>query len=457
MKEAHAGRFWFRQPYDPEYPSQREISPKREVLNKVHHISDRTTISLRAVWRMSEEDTMECLMDGGFIADACLDRNGSDANCPGVLKVNYRMTGGQEERKLICVGTTHKHRHKMHWLQGSIFQGHTKLSAADACGVVHCFGLSKDLETTSSDTGLSRRTVGILLDRLRLASALVAEFQREALVFEDCQVEADETVIRKERVYETLPNGEKRRIGTWHHSIIGLTQRGSTKTVVYMAEPHFVRVDARGKPSPPSLPTTHLILPLLTKHFGKFVILHTDGAEAYRSACEHLKREGYKVVHDSVIHSQGQYTAFGRHDVSGDLEWEGSTFAGFGPSGKLRIRVAKGTEKIEGYWRHVKHSKSGLPMELSADDKRLNVYLQSMAWRKQVCGDPFTEVLRMARSFRALPMEKKRLVFRHGLRDASETHGHRKSAPVIVDLPEVVYTSWHLPRTSEEGEDPQDA
>ena len=81
--------------------------------------------------------------------------------------------------------------------------------AADACGIVHCFGLAKDVETTSSDTGLSRRTVGLLLDRLRLASALVAEFQRETLVFEDCQVEADETVIRKERVYETLPNGEK--------------------------------------------------------------------------------------------------------------------------------------------------------------------------------------------------------------------------------------------------------
>ena len=123
----------------------------------------------------------------------------------------------------------------------------------------------------------------------------------EGLVFEDCQVEADETVIRKGRVYKTLPIGEKRHIGTIHHSIIGLTQRGSTKTVVYMAEPHVVPVDAKGKPSPPSLPTTHLVLPLLTKHFGKFVMLRTDGAEAYRSAREHLKKEGYKVAQDSVI------------------------------------------------------------------------------------------------------------------------------------------------------------
>ena len=76
-----------------------------------------------------------------------------------------------------------------------------------------------------------------------------------------------------------------------------------------------------------------------------------------------------------------------------DPELEECTFAGLGPNGELRIPVAKGTEKIEGHWRHVKHSKAGLPMELGADDKRLHVYLQSMAWRKQVCGDPFTDVL----------------------------------------------------------------
>ena len=141
---------------------------------------------------MSEEDSMECLLDCGFVADACLGKDGLDANCPGVLKVNYRMADGQEERKLICAGTPNKLRHKMHWLNGSIFQGHTKLSAADACGIVHCFGLAKDVETTSSDTGLSRRTVGPLLDRLRLASALVGECQRKGLVSEDGQEEADE-------------------------------------------------------------------------------------------------------------------------------------------------------------------------------------------------------------------------------------------------------------------------
>ena len=95
-------------------------------------------------------------------------------------------------------------------------------------------------------------------------------------------------------------------------------------------------------------------------------------------------------------------------------------------------------------------------MELSADDKRLNVYLQSMACRKQVCGDPFTEVLRMASSSRALPMEKKMQVFNHGLRDNSGKPDHRKSGPVMVQLPEVVHTSWHLPRNSEDGDEPED-
>ena len=65
--------------------------------------------------------------------------------------------------------------------------------------------------------------------------------------------------------------------------------RGSTKQVVYFCEPKYVPVSEKtGKPSPPSLPTTDLVLPLPSKHFDKRVVLHTDGAEAYRAAVEAL-------------------------------------------------------------------------------------------------------------------------------------------------------------------------
>ena len=166
-------------------------------------------------------------------------------------------------------------------------------------------------------------------------------------MFESCQAEAAETVVRKERIYIVKPTGEKVRIGTRHHSVICLTQRGSTKTVMYMVEPKFVPVDDRGKPPPPSLPSTKLVLPLLRKHFGNFVVLHTDGAEAYSGACEMLRHEGYTVVPDSVIHSHGQCTAFGRHAVTG-TDWAGCDIAVPNDIGELRIRVIKGNQKAEG-------------------------------------------------------------------------------------------------------------
>ena len=66
----------------------------------------------------------------------------------------------------------------------------------------------------------------------------------------------------------------------------------------------FVPVDQRGKLSPPPLPTTEFVLPMPSRHFGDCVALHTDGADAYRAACEQLKAEGFSVVHDHVVHSQ---------------------------------------------------------------------------------------------------------------------------------------------------------
>ena len=46
---------------------------------------------------------------------------------------------------------------------------------------------------TSFIRHLHRTTVGHLYDRLRMATAMVAAFQRETLVLENCQVEADES------------------------------------------------------------------------------------------------------------------------------------------------------------------------------------------------------------------------------------------------------------------------
>ena len=92
-------------------------------------------------------------------------------------------------------------------------------------------------------------------------------------------------------------------------------------------------------------------------------------------------------------------------------------------------------------------------MEVREDDKRLNSYVQSLVWRMQVPGDPFREVLRMARSFRDLPMEKKPFVFKHGLRDVDAEKGSRISKKLFLEFPPVQYTTWHVDGEADEDDD----
>ncbi len=241
MKPSGAGREWIRQDWDPEYTPSGDITPKRAFLTKHEHISDRTRTSLRQLWGMDEEGQITTLIDGGFLTDFCVNENGKDLNCPGCLRLMLSYSRGYAERQLGCQGVPNKHRHKLHWLQGSVFQGHTKLTADDVIGVLHSFASMKNNEATSMDIGLGRKVVGELFDRLRMASCLLAVHHRDATVFEHCQIEVNETVVRKERLYEARGPGEPRkRIGTKHHCIVGLTQRGSTKTVMYMCAPKEV-------------------------------------------------------------------------------------------------------------------------------------------------------------------------------------------------------------------------
>ena len=97
-----------------------------------------------------------------------------------------------------CRGGQNKDRHRFHFLKGTVFEGHTKLNAGYALGVIQCFAAQKNIEQTAMDTGLARNTVGPLSGRLRMAATLLSQRDREDIKFEHCEVEADETVVRKE-------------------------------------------------------------------------------------------------------------------------------------------------------------------------------------------------------------------------------------------------------------------
>jgi hypothetical protein len=140
MKESGMNRI--RKEYDPEYTPARDVSPKRACLNKWGHPSDRCRTSLRVLWDLSKKEAMIGLMDGGFCTDVCVNSSGQELPCKDVLAVAYSF-GKQEQRQLCCSGVKSSERHRMHWLHGSVFQGHTKLDAKDVLGVLESFGASK--------------------------------------------------------------------------------------------------------------------------------------------------------------------------------------------------------------------------------------------------------------------------------------------------------------------------
>ena len=133
MKGTMGGRQWAPQHYDPEYTPGRDVSPKRAILNKKGHLSDRSTVSLRTLLQMTEEEAMTSLLDGGFLNDVCLDNSCQVVLCPGILNLAYSSsdTRGQVIRMMACTGVKNAQRHRMHWLQGSVLQGRTKLDALD--------------------------------------------------------------------------------------------------------------------------------------------------------------------------------------------------------------------------------------------------------------------------------------------------------------------------------------
>ena len=70
---------------------------------------DRCRIALRSLWAQTEYMVMTSLLDGGFLTGVCLDKNGSEINCKGILIVHYhRNPNDNVNRRLRRVGVPYK-------------------------------------------------------------------------------------------------------------------------------------------------------------------------------------------------------------------------------------------------------------------------------------------------------------------------------------------------------------
>ena len=78
---------------------------------------------------------MVALIDGGFLTGECLGKDGRKFGCPGTMEPHVCGVQGHPQRFLCCRGVLHTDRHRVHFLHGTPFQGHTKLSALDVIGV----------------------------------------------------------------------------------------------------------------------------------------------------------------------------------------------------------------------------------------------------------------------------------------------------------------------------------
>ena len=78
----------------------------------------------------------------------------------------------------------------------------------------------------------------------------------------------------------------------------------------------------------------------MRKHMGDWVVLHSDGAQAYPGILAAILQDTPDVYLDQVDHSGHQFTRFHRHTTRGST------------SARTRVRVLAGTQLIDGFWKH---------------------------------------------------------------------------------------------------------
>ena len=249
-------------------------------------------------------------------------------------------------------------------------------------------GFSSRLTPTqaSLDKGLKLDSVTAYWRDFRAAMAHRGQCLRSQHVFAGtpeapCHVELDEAVVKKVRVFDS--NGA--RVGTLHHAVFAMLQRGSRKVVAYLLQPRMVPVrsdNSAGSAPPP--PEISELLPFLQQHIGDWVILHTDSARAYTSLLEGLLNSRKHVYLDMVNHGGSQWTKFCRHEVAGNPQ-------------VARLRVIAGTQLVEAFW-HVLKTHT-IPKELRANPAELEAYVLmrlAMWWELD---DPFVELAAVVKQY----------------------------------------------------------
>ena len=223
-------------------------------------------------------------------------------------------------------------------------------------------------------TGLGRRVVESVSARWRKALVAYVEKKQETIQLGNgrtwSQCEVDEVTCRGKR------QGQK---VTWFQ-YCGLLRRGDRRTLVLAKmKVKSTHIKQRGKgkgsavsPGPITKTEWRLIADAYVK--GKKILLHSDGARAYRFC----KIPG--VITDSVKHKRPKpiYTALWCHVLPKDQSKAHTDLKKLPASEKETVWVKKGTQLVDNVWRQLKLL--GLPKSTKAEDSIVHHRVREFQW-----------------------------------------------------------------------------
>lgn len=215
--------------------------------------------------------------------------------------------------------------------------GSSFTSLAMQASILSCSLAGVPVSSVPSLLGISSKPVDRIYTNLELARARHVEILEKEIVFGKqnrwADVEADEVDLGKEEIFANSGTS-KLQWEQWG----GIVERGRPETLLlYRLTPKLT-----SKRSPGPGPITRMNwTPIALKHLkDKQVILHTDGARAYK-----IKVPG--IIHDNVVHKKKLIC------VNGKKKWVKPHYTRVCvhtlPTGK-QIKVKAGTQVIDRFW-----------------------------------------------------------------------------------------------------------
>ena len=214
----------------------------------------------------------------------------------------------------------------------------------------------------------SHKVVEAMYTRLNAARARYVERAQKKLKFGIGEawkdVEADEVDLRKTEL--DAQAGKKEKATVWEQWG-GLIERGAPNTLVLVRlKPNKTR---RRAPGPGAMRKRDWV-PIASRYIkGRKVILHTDGARAYRM---HVK----DVIHNNVVHKKKRVQT-----KDGKWIWVKPHFvrlvANVLPNGKV-LHVKTGTQIIDRVWQHVRKHLEGNYSKVGSSSLRQSI--RSAQW-----------------------------------------------------------------------------